>query len=315
MKRWLILILLCIAVPAGAFQKTDWKTRQQAFWQSRDSNYNVNIASISGYTGPGDVTGFTTNVLAWWGLRGYNSSTSGAIFRICDSATGLVCADATWSSAGGGTLTLPTVGGFICDNTVHKCEISKLYDQSGASSCSGPCDVSNGIGVRPTLLINCLGSKPCMVSSSSELVSANIAASTSQPYSHSVVALRTSGGQATIASAGNNASESLFATAANNVGMYAGGSVATAAATDGVVHTLQFLFNNASSILYVDATSNAGNIATSNSISSGAPFGFPSQLSGGLTGQVFESGYWSGDKSANFAAMHTNQCTYWGTTC
>jgi hypothetical protein len=273
------------------------------------------------YSGPGDVTGFTTGVIAWWGLRGYNAATSGAIFNVCDNATGATCADATWSSAGGGTLTMPTIGGNACDNSTHKCEYAIFYDQSGAKSCVGaggaPCDTSAAHGSRALVIVNCIGSKPCIAGGSSYTTGSFITSSTSAPYTLSNVAMRSSGGQAAIMSGGSNTSESLFASAANNMAMYNGGSVPTAAATDGVVHTLQFLFNSpsASSNIFVDASSNTVDTGSTNALANGQGFFFPSTANGALTGQIFEGGYWAGDKSANFSNMHTNQCTYWGTTC
>lgn len=274
-----------------------------------------------GYQGPGDLAGFSTGVLFWWGLRGYSSTYSGNVADICDNTTGLTCVTATWSSAGGGTLSIPNVGGFPCDNSTHKCEIKTFYDQSGNSGCGGsPCHTTNGPGARPILVINCLGSKPCASVGGTQLQSAAvISASTSQPYTNSVVALQSSAGQATIAQVGGNTSQSLFGSSSGTVGMYAGNSVPTVSATINVAHTLQFLFNNASSYIYVDAdtasASNPVSLGTSNSIASGTAANFPSNTSGGLTGQVFEAGWWAGDKSANFAAMHSQQCAYWGTTC
>lgn len=288
--------------------------RVSAYWQSRDSTYNDPIivsGGVTGYQGPGDIV---SGALAWWGLRGYNAATTGTIATICDATTGLVCVSATWS---GGVLTLPTVGGVLCNNTTNVCEVAELFDQSGNTNCTTACSILVGHGSRPTLLINCLGSLPCMsVAGVSGLTSGNLVSNQAQPYTLSTVALRTSGAQSTIASYNDQPTQGLFATAANTVGMYAGTSVATAAATDNVVHTLQFIFNNASSVIYADAASNTVNIGTTNGLTSGHPFNFPSSQSGGLTGQVFEAGWWGvGFNGTQNAAMHTNQCSYWGTTC
>lgn len=64
MKRALLSLLIGAALLSGI--------PAEAFWQSRDSNYNVAIASApSAYTGPGDVVAGAT---VFYGVRGYNAA-------------------------------------------------------------------------------------------------------------------------------------------------------------------------------------------------------------------------------------------------
>ena len=70
-KRWLILsaVLIGLLSPAAAF------------WQSRDSNYNVAISTVA-YQGPGDVVSGAT---AWGSCaRVYNASKASTSTSLCD---------------------------------------------------------------------------------------------------------------------------------------------------------------------------------------------------------------------------------------
>lgn len=63
MKRTLFSLPVGAALLAGI--------PAQAFWQSRDSNYNVSITSASSYVGPGDVI---ASAIVWYGVRGYSAA-------------------------------------------------------------------------------------------------------------------------------------------------------------------------------------------------------------------------------------------------
>ena len=63
MRRSLLSLLIGATLLAGI--------PAQAFWQSRDSNYNISVASGATYVGPGDIVSGAT---AWYGLRAYNAA-------------------------------------------------------------------------------------------------------------------------------------------------------------------------------------------------------------------------------------------------
>ena len=77
----------------GAQKKSLNIEQQLAFYQSRDSNYNIVISGSPPptYTGPGDVVSGATE---YWGLRAYNAAYatgSNPAAVICDTATFAVC--------------------------------------------------------------------------------------------------------------------------------------------------------------------------------------------------------------------------------
>lgn len=269
------------------------------------------------YSGPGDVV---SGALAWWGLRCYNNAYSGNVADVWDAATGNTTETLLTCSAGG---TINQTVHTLAVTCAVSCEVATIYDQSGASSCSGACDdTATHAAGRPILTLNCIGSLPCMVpGTTGSLKSANLASTENQPFTLSVVAARTvtSAAQSAISEAGDQPSEGLFASALNTVSMYGGNAVPTATAADNVAHTLQYVFNNTTSNIYVDATSNAVSIATASAMGSGHAFVFPRLTGATETVHVFEAGWWpvgftvTGGGQASL--MHTNQCTYWGTTC
>ena len=112
-----------------------------AFYQSRDSNYNIGIASVVSYTGPGDVVSGAT---AWGSCaRVYNAALASTSTSLCDlvdtAASTVVICTLRGSSAGTVDLT-----GTYCTGSVTPaakcaaatggvCAISKVYDQIGAT--------------------------------------------------------------------------------------------------------------------------------------------------------------------------------------
>ena len=105
-----------------------------AYWQSRDSNYNLSIGgSPPSYTGPGDVV---SGAVAWWGLRAYNGTYAASLGKLANICTPLdaVCADVNSDTSG--NFNLSGTGALLCNNSTSICTVKILYDQSGALSCS-----------------------------------------------------------------------------------------------------------------------------------------------------------------------------------
>lgn len=265
------------------------------------------VKVTSSYTGPGDING---TAHAFWSTRGITSAFSGSVFRICDQATGAVCADATFAS---GVLTLPTLGGSACG--VITCVVATIYDQSGSGKCSGACDLTQATNnLRPVLTVNCQNSKVCFTYDGSLVVqclSSGTSSTQAQPVSMSTVFNHTALANRALFTAG--ADVIFLGSAGANEYFIAATNFFNFAANDNANHALQSLLNGAGGAVYLDGTATTGQDFGSNGIPAGA-FG----IGGGQvctnnawSGNFFEHGLWSGDKSANNSSMNSNQHTYW----
>jgi hypothetical protein len=268
------------------------------------------------YSGPGNVV---TGAVAWWGLRGYNAAYSGNVAQICDSATGLVCATVTWTAAGG--LSVPLIGGIACNNTTAICVIATLYDQSGAGSCLGACNLTQATNAnRPIFVVpgasnGCTSAASyCMKFATSDVLTNTAGISQFQPFTVSAVVERTSVFTTEndfLLTTSSGFVANGFSSSANTVVAYAG-STATATANDSTPHAIQTIFNGSSTLFYVDGvaspTGNAGGDALSGTIQVG-------EGNGGnyLNGILTEVGAWViGFSSGQQSSMNSNQHTYWG---
>lgn len=259
--------------------------------------------AAAAYTGPGDIV---SGALAWYGLRGYNGAFSGNVANVCDAATGLVCADATWS---GGTLSLPLIGGIACNDITNICQIATLYDQSGA----GLDAVQATSSKRPTLLMACLGSLPCMNltrASAMTLKSAGTIA-TAEPYTFSSVSYlngATSGSHNIIVVNGGGF---RYNATTPTIDLIDGGSI-TSSITTTTWYAAQGVINAASSYIFVNSAATTGSLTgdlTGNVVAIGC-----NDASGNcLDGRITEVGLWpSAFSSGNRTAMESNQRAYWG---
>lgn len=295
MKK-LLLILLLLATQANATSVT------------------TTGAGKSGptYTGPGDVV---SGAKAWWGLRGYNATFSGAVANICDAVTGLVCADITWTNS---TLTVPTISGLVCGIGIN-CGVKTLYDQSGALSCGGSaCHITQATNSnRPLFTTSCFGLLPCLsfTGGGAALSNATGIGALAQPFSISSVFNRQTVVNFDCYLCDSIGSGFLANNGANAVLMFTGGGLTTATANDTTSHAGQLIYNGASSFYYIDGTNttNAGLGTTGlaiGSISFGAAGVRNSAVAFVGEGGVWGSAFSAGDSSN----MCHNQFGYWGTT-
>jgi hypothetical protein len=127
-----------------------------------NSNHNVAISGGgSTYTGSLDIN--STNIVAWWGLRCPSVSYPGNLFMVTDSATSnttaskATCSGGVVSFATGANCAGPAVSGNTCSPLAttcsSACNVYELFDASGQSNCSGPCNATQATNAsRPTLL-------------------------------------------------------------------------------------------------------------------------------------------------------------------
>lgn len=278
------------------------------------------------YTGPGDQV---SGASFWFGLRGYNAAFSGAVANICDSTTGLVCADATWSA---GVLTIPTAPfvGTPCDNTTHKCVVKTLYDQSGVLSCNGlasNCTVTQAtlanmpVLVMPGASNGCpTTSKPCI--DFSAIATAGLQSATQynigglpQPNSFSAVFVQATTANGDIMNVGGNINTFFTVTNTPATAIFASTNL-TISTVVGTWYGVQTYTNGGSSLINANngALSNTGNAgsATAEGI---VQVGWDT-FNGPLPGKLVEIGTWQGITftAPQISALAHNQCTYWAFT-
>ncbi len=264
------------------------------------------------YSGPGDIV--SSNAIAWWGLRAYSAATAGSAAANVCTPVDAACADLS-TNATTGDLVVTTIGGSDCSIVV--CTIKKLYDQTQGSKCSSAtCDIAQPVeSDRPILSVNCVGGKPCIIWTSGNLLVTGTGYANIASLSVSSVAERTGGAtnysNVTAWDMSSGDFQFLFSNSANTMLLYAGNTTLTAAANDNAFHAMQGHYNGASSALYIDGSNTAGN-SGSNSLSDTHQFGMGVVTGNGLIGKIAEAGWWSGDKTASFSALNTNQHAYWG---
>lgn len=282
----------------------------QSFAQLTTTGVGKKPGGGSSYTGPCDVVAGCT---FYYSLRAASSAKRGTksinVCNVSDVACGDLSTDATT-----GDLVVSAIGGSSC--SIITCTVKTIYDQGTGTFCTGsaPCDLTQAtIGTRPTLVVNCVGGKPCLACSGSQHLDSTSFPTGNQPFTISGVAKRTGGTTAFGDILGLHSTvQLLFGNSVNTLGVYAG-VVQTVTAADNSWHAIQALVQDNISMqskLYVDGTST--NISPSNS-----NFNTDVQLcsdNNPLTGNVAETGVWVGTafNGTQDAAMNTNQHTYWG---
>lgn len=250
---------------------------------------------------------------AWYGLRACKASYRGnALINVCtalDAACGDLSSDATT-----GAIVISSVGGVLCTGAVTL-TIKTFYDQTGQNLCGSgaSCDETQAT-IASRAVLDCSGSYPIATMTATQGASSvgtafNYNYPTS-PFSLSTVAKRTANFTTFTSILGANGNQFIGWTTTADTGLIYAGGFLTQAATDNAPHAMQGLFNSASSSLMVDGSSasgNAGNIALATGrISLGSVGGF------GNNSAFEEGGVWTSDVSSSFAAITTNQRTFYG---
>jgi hypothetical protein len=301
--RWLLLAAIVAAWPA------------QAFWQSRDSNYNASIAAGAAYVGPGDIA----SAYMWWGVRAYNTAyanAGGKAINLCTPADA-ACADISVTSAGVLNAAQITSLG-TCNNSTNLCLVKTFYDQSGSTHCySAACDETQSTFANQAILVVPGASNGCPNASdycvkrtaSTQYYTAvnNTLSPPTSPFTYSAVAVRTG--------ATYNSTVILYA-GANEFNFYTSGliqifagTVANASQTEGTWHAFQGVFGTAGGIS-VD-----GAITSLNSGSNNMGGSAIQLLDNGSPDIYYieEAGVWSGASSTTVQGnMCHNQYVFWG---
>ena len=96
--------------------------------------------------------------------------------------------------------------------------------------------------------------------------------------------------------------------------MFAGTATQSISDNDALIHANQNLFNGASSAFYLDGTNTVvGATPGTNGVEVGraSAIGCNNNSTNPATVNWFETGVWIADKTANNAAMNSNQHNYW----
>jgi hypothetical protein len=207
--------------------------------------------------------------------------------------------------------------------------VKTMYDQSGSSACSGPCDMAQqgGDGVtQPLFLPVCIGGKPCFwtipVNSVNQVTTAGLSSAlASQPISLSYVGERTGNTSSfnlvlsCAASDGTSINVNLnFSNTGNTAGASAGSNL-TGTASDNAAHAFQALFNGGSSALNIDGTDTTGSAGSGTCASTSNFISMPINNNAlGFEGYTAEGGLWPiGLTLTQRGNLHSNQSTYYGT--
>jgi hypothetical protein len=246
------------------------------------------------YTGPGDVV---TGPLAGYSTVAWNSASRGnKLYNICNSTGGtdVGCAD-IFSSATTGLTVPATVGGITCPAaSVTVCTVKTWYDGTGngfdcaeATIADRPLLLaSGGIGSNVTVQFTTTTSNGCASSTGPTYGTTPTFAGVSERYNNTDFFID-------ILGTASNFGGAWFGTSANEMGMYANGTLVTVTAADAVPHTFQMIFNNASSIAVVDGTATTG-LNTGGTFNGSGALG----MGGGFQGAM--NTLWTGVWSSNF---------------
>lgn len=250
------------------------------------------------YAGPGDVATFS----AWWGTRAYTLASVGTnLIRLRRDSDDT---EQDFATIAGGGLDLTAIGVFKSTANLF---VTTFYDQVGTQhflqtvKASQPSFELGGKGLLPTVRFS---------NHSLEIASFTQA----QSFSLSGFALYNGPGQSPlICSSGGGATQLLYGFLAQDTVMaYGGGTTAAATATDNNWHAVAAVFNGASSKAQVDGAAAVTGNAGAGAFSGLLYLGFDS--SNVFKGNFMEIGVLSGDQSASFSALSTNQHTYYDQT-
>lgn len=268
-------------------------------------------AAAAGFQGLGDVL---SGALFYWGLRAYSAAKATAGADCID----IIETNQTFTSTLGvqadGNLNTTTIkAGHMAGSTLAAWIVArgtpfihKIYDQTGNGF-----DATSTNGTGPTLNVG--GAKPlCQMPGGGVILASSATLTRAQPYSVSTVSRRTSAGSGSIfGSSGNSAI--LVYDSANNLGFNLGVAQPTIAATDNILHAVQWICQGATSICNVDGSNNtpASNPGTNTISAETIKIG---GNNGSAVCDTVEVAGWAGATSgANYGAIQVNQKAWWGT--
>jgi hypothetical protein len=247
----------------------------QAFWQSRDSNYNLSIATGAGYQGPGDIT---SGAIAFYSAgRAYNAAYAAAqspVADLVDTATGLATCTLNVGTNGFANLTAvvcptgaPTVSvTTFCTVTHVGCSVTKLYDQTGTGNHVVQATLAN----MPALTFSAQNGLPCAAGGATVRLQTAGNVVQAAPFTRTAVVERTGSFTTRQDITANAAASHLnFSAAANSVSAAAGTTVGLTAA-DSAFHALLAVASATAPLFAVDSSADTSTSSQGSTSTSGA---------------------------------------------
>lgn len=268
------------------------------------------VAGAATFKGAGNIV---SNAYAWWSI--YSCYTATYVGNVADiyAPTDASHTQVTCSTGGVINETLQP----LATTCAVSCNVKTWTDQSGNTNCTAAsCDASNTtIATRPTVSLNCISGKPCMVCNGSlsqtlSTIGLN-GGGLSQPLTLSAVANRT-GATTSFGDILQPLDSNIQAGFANSINttFIIAGSLVTATAADSTFHAFQYVFNGASSDININGAVNTVNAGTNGLTTQ------PLSICGSgnfLTANLQELGIWgvafTPTQSSNMSA---NQRLRWG---
>jgi hypothetical protein len=281
---------------------------------SSADHFTYTAVACASYTGPADVTGFTSPV-AWNGIWAYKASYCGSKFaNVCVSGT---CADMLTSATTGGPVS-QTINGTVCPNSsTSACQVANLYDQTIGGNCSGSCDLLQATaGERPVLTTTCAtGASVCLLMPSSGtpylLAAGNM--TLTQPYSVILPGVGTTIGSSAPMIGLNGANNFLSFLSTSQV-QFSCGSTNTFSVTATAWNDYEVICAAAAStndFLYING--NLKNTTTGTGSFTDAPIYLYANGDAGVSG--IEVGFYASDLHLIVSNYHSNVCARVGYTC
>ena len=257
------------------------------------------------YTGPVDILASPT---FGYGLRAASAADRGnPLVELCTPLD--AACEVESSSASTGALVLGATGS-TCNNSTVICTAKELYSRTGGNNIT-----QATIADRYTFVVSCIGSLPCLNNANVPTGSYQATIpTTNQPLTISVVMENLSGTTTGYDIYNTSTNAYIYVPSSNTWQLYMGNNSQTFSAADGTMHTLQALVNGASTEAYLDG--NAGVSLSPGSNGYGTSVALPDGAGGTNHTQFTEVYGWASVPSSTVAGqLHTNECTYWGTTC
>jgi hypothetical protein len=276
------------------------------------------------YLGPLDAS-LNGAGFAFWSTRCGSAAYTGSVIDIIDTATGLTgtrlaCSTggvlAAIVSASACTFVTSTSCSPLATTCASACSAEEIYDQTGTACSSAACNIvqkTATVAKMPTVTLNCQNGKICLTftAASSQCLNSGYATSSASLFTLSTVYNMTSATILQFVWASYNAVD--FGTTGGVPNSITLNATLSATAADATIHSVQSLFNSASSSIYIGGTTTSGNAGTTVLSGYDLDIGGVSTCGGYFFGgEWFETGLWLADKTANNAAVTSNQSAYWG---
>ncbi len=271
-----------------------------------------------GYTGPGDVSGWS-GFTAWYSCaRAFNAAYAAGTGNACDvvdTATGLTSCTLKLKTNGFADLTsLVCVGNTVSMTTfctvTHPagCSVTKMYDQTGNSHPATQATLGN----MPPLNLSAFNSLPCPVWAKSTGMNLSLSATMTQPFTTSIVASHVGGSGAAADTIFSDGGVLTFqsGTSANTLTTFAGGANQSVTVSDNALHAIQNVWDDTNSLsaVYLDGSNTlyngigTGGVGPTIFIGTSGAMGFP------YDGTICEIGFDSiSANSTQKSAMNSNQ--------